>query len=225
MAIRIFLIDDHFVVREGLKLIFETEDEYDVIGEAEGGMQALEKLKSCTPDVILLDLNMPDMSGIDVLKKFAQMNSEIPVLVLTTFDDHRYIKEAFELGAKGYLLKDATREEIKRSIDAASRGEVLLKQNITEALLRPLKESKAESVDMGEGDPLLEALTERESEIIKEVADGKTSKAIALNFGISERTVKAHLTKIYEKLSVDSRAKAVAKALALGIINQSDLSD
>ncbi len=211
MAIKLFLVDDHFIVREGLKLIFETEGQYDVIGEAESGQEALDKIKSINPDVILLDLNMPDLSGIDVLRVLKDLGVRIPVLILTTFDDQRYIQQAFSLGAKGYLLKDASRQEIMRSIDAVLRGEILIKEEISKALFDTKDERKSD------------LLTERETGILKEVASGKTSKAIAILFGISERTVKAHLTKIYEKLGVDSRANAVAKALSLGILDQKDL--
>jgi NarL family two-component system response regulator YdfI len=210
---KIFVVDDHLVVREGLKLIFETEENYEVVGEAENGEKALVLIDQVRPDVILLDLNMPKMSGIEVIKALNDRNNLVPIIILTTLNDDSLIKEGLSLGAKGYLLKDTTREELFRTVDSAIRGEVLLQPEISKSLFRCPKELKKENQAFGN------AITERELFVLQAIARGCTSKEIAFDMGISERTVKAHLTSIYGKLKVESRAEAVVVAIEQGIIH------
>lgn len=212
---KIFLVDDHFVVREGLKLIFETEEEFEVIGDAQDGKEALEKLNQIIPDVILMDLSMPNMSGIDVIKVLNKKGNTIPIIILTTFNEDALVKKGISLGAKGYLLKDCTRHELIRTVEAAIRGEILLKPEISKVVLG-LKEKneEKEKADFG--------LTERELFVLQAIVRGCKSKEIAIDMGISERTVKAYLTNIYNKLNVNSRSEAVAVAIRNGIVhNQS----
>ncbi|OPJ59401.1 response regulator [Clostridium oryzae] len=210
---RILVVDDHLVVREGLKLIFETEESYEVVGEAENGEKALILIDQLKPDVILMDLSMPKMNGIDVIKNLNQKNNTIPIIILTTFDDNNLIKEGLSLGAKGYLLKDTTREELIRTVDSAIRGEVLLQPEITKSLFNSKKEN------LPGNNSFNNSITERELFILQAIARGCTSKEIAFDMGISERTVKAHLTNIYSKLNVASRSEAVATAIEQGIIH------
>lgn len=210
---RILVVDDHLVVREGLKLIFETEENYEVIGEAENGEKALILIDKLKLDVILMDLSMPKMNGIEVLKVLNQKNNLVPVIILTTYDDDKLIKEGLSLGAKGYLLKDTNRENLIRTVEAAIRGELLLQPEISTSLFNSKSETKQKhnSFDI--------SISERELFILQAIARGCTSKEIAFDMGISERTVKAHLTNIYSKLKVESRSEAVAVAIEKGIIH------
>jgi NarL family two-component system response regulator YdfI len=210
---RIMIVDDHMIIREGLKLIFETEENYKVAGEAESGKQALVLIEQIKPDLILMDLLMPEMSGIEVIKALNERNNPIPIIILTTYKDDNLILEALSLGAKGYLLKDTTREELIRTIESAINGTVLLQPEISMSVFR----SKKKPDRSADSSTIL--MTERESDILQAIAKGCPSKVIAYDLGISERTVKAHLTNIYSKLKVDSRSAAVAVAIEQGIIH------
>lgn len=210
---RIFVVDDHLVVREGLKLIFETEENYEVIGEAENGDEALVLIEQLKPDVILMDLNMPKMSGIEVIKALNEKKISIPIIILTTLNDENLIMEGLSLGAKGYLLKDTTRAELIRTVDSAIRGEILLQPGISKSIFNTQKESNQSNNSFSN------AITERELFVLQAISRGCTSKEIAFDMGVSERTVKAHLTNIYSKLKVDSRSEAVAVAIEQGIIH------
>lgn len=210
---RILIVDDHFIVREGVKLIFETEDNYEVVGEAESGDEALNLIEQLKPDVILMDLNMPKMSGLEVIKVLNERKNSIPIIILTTYNEDNLIKEGLSLGAKGYLLKDATREDIIRTIESAIRGEVLLQPEISKSVFNFGKKVDQCNRTLHTG------ITERELFVLKAIVRGCTSKEIALDMGISERTVKAHLTRIYKKLKVNSRAEAVAIAIKDGIVH------
>lgn len=211
---KILVVDDHFVVREGLKLIFETEENYEVIGEAEDGEKAIMLIEKLKPDVILLDLSMPKMNGIETIKALNEKNNLIPIIILTTYNEDNLIREGLALGAKGYLLKDTTRENLIRTVDAAIRGEILIQPEISKSIFASKKEATKQSKDS-----LSIAITERELFILQAIARGCTSKEIAFDMGISERTVKAHLTNIYSKLEVNSRSEAVAVAIEQGIIH------
>jgi NarL family two-component system response regulator YdfI len=210
---RILVVDDHLVVREGIKLIFETEQNYEVVGEAENGKRALVLVEQLKPDLILLDLKMPKMSGLDVIKALNEKNNSVPIIILTTFNEDNLIMEGLSLGAKGYLLKDTTREELIRTVESAIRGEILLQPEISKTIFSLKKEQKQGNHSFDS------ALTERELFVLQAVARGYTSKVIALDMDIAERTVKAHLTNIYSKLKVDSRSEAVAIAIDQGIIH------
>lgn len=210
---RILIVDDHLVVREGLKLIFETQENYEVVGEAENGEKALLLAEQLKPDLILMDLSMPKMSGIEVIKELNKRNNLAPIIILTTFNDDDLIKEGLSLGAKGYLLKDTTRENLIRTVESAIRGEILLQPEISQSLFNSKKEQKQDNTSMNI------PITERELFVLQAIARGCTSKEIAFDMGISERTVKAHLTNIYSKLNVESRSRAVAVAIEKGIIH------
>lgn len=211
---KILVVDDHFVVREGLKLIFETEEDYEVIGEAEDGEKAIILIEKLKPDVILLDLSMPKMNGIETIKALNEKNNLVPIIILTTYNEDNLIREGLSLGAKGYLLKDTTRENLIRTVDAAIRGEILIQPEISKSIFAAKKEETKQG-----NDSFNIAMTERELFILQAVARGCTSKEIAFDMGISERTVKAHLTNIYSKLEVNSRSEAVAVAIEQGIIH------
>lgn len=213
MNYRILIVDDHLVVREGLKLMIETNELFQVVGEAENGKIALEVVDSIKPDVILLDLNMPVMSGLDTIKKMNERGVTIPVIILTTYNEDELMVAGIELGAKGFLLKDTSRENLFRALESAIRGETLLQPEIMSKLLK-FKDKKNNKFNQIQTTPL----SEKELFVLQAVARGYKSREIAFDMGIAERTVKAHLTNIYNKLGVNSRAEAVAVAIENGLI-------
>ncbi|RJS62726.1 response regulator transcription factor [Priestia filamentosa] len=213
MQHRILIVDDHLVVREGLKLLIETSDKYVIVGEAENGRMAIDLVEKLKPDVILMDLYMPVMSGLEAIKEIRRTNPEIPIVILTTYNEDQLMMEGIEAGAKGYLLKDTGVDTLFESIDSAIRGETLLQPEITEQIQNyktKLRKEQSKAKVM---------LTPKEMTILQAVAHGSTSKEIAYDIGIAERTVKSKLTSIYNKLGVDSRTEAVAVAIQSGIIH------
>lgn len=214
MTIKILIVDDHFVVREGLKLILETNQRYEVIAEASNGKEAIRRVDTYNPDIILLDLNMPEMGGLDTMTALRAKGMDIPIIILTTYNEDEMMIRGLALGAKGYLLKDTGREMIFRSIDAAMRGETLLLPEISEKVFAYKTSEKAK-----ESSSARISLTDKELIVLQAIARGSRSKEIGFDMGISERTVKTHLTSIYNKLGVDSRSQAVAVAVERGILH------
>ncbi|MDN4494464.1 response regulator [Ureibacillus aquaedulcis] len=209
-------MDDHLVVREGLKLILETNDSFQVIGEANNGKVALDMIDKTRPDIILLDLNMPVMSGLETLKAMSEQSITIPVIILTTYNEDDLMVKGIELGAKGFLLKDTSRENLFRTLESAIRGETLLQPDVMAKILK-YKQEKSNSYTQPSA-----SLTDKELFILQAVAKGFKSREIAFDMGIAERTVKAHLTNIYNKLGVNSRAEAVAIAIDQGLFRLLD---
>ncbi|EEL83387.1 Sensory transduction protein ydfI [Bacillus cereus AH1271] len=206
-------MDDHFVVREGLKLIIETSDSFQIIGEAANGEEALSFIEKKKPDVILMDLNMPKMSGLETIEALNKKQSHTPIIILTTYNEDELMLKGIELGAKGYLLKDTDRENLFRTLEAAIRGEILLQPNIMEKIVNyKRKEVYADKVEENN-------LTEKELFVLKAIARGNKNKEIAFDMGIAERTVKAYLTNIYNKLGVNSRSEAVAVSIERKLIH------
>jgi NarL family two-component system response regulator YdfI len=210
-TIRLLIADDHLIVRQGLRLILETEDGFELVGEATDGAEAVQLAGELHPDVILMDLRMPGMDGLTAIEQLAEKQPEIAIVILTTFNEDDLMVRGLRAGAKGFLLKDTDRETLFDSIRAAARGETLLKPDVMTRLLAQTQppsgaKSQPENID----------LTEREMEVLQAAAQGKTSKEIAFALGISERTIKAHLGSIYQKLGVDSRAAAIAAAAGRG---------
>jgi len=212
--IRVLIVDDHLIVREGLRLILETEVGFDLVGEASDGSEAIELAATLHPDVILMDLRMPGMDGLTAIEHLREHQPEIAIVILTTFNEDELMRKGLGLGARGYLLKDTDRGTLFNTIRAAARGETLLKPEIIERLLggHATMDKSPTQIDIG--------LTERELQILEAVAQGERSKEIAYRLGITERTVKAHLSNIYSKLGVDSRAAAVSEAMCKGILSQ-----
>ena len=212
--IKILIADDHLIIRQGLRLILETENDFEFIGEASDGAEALTLCKKLTPDVVLMDLRMPNMDGLTAIEKLRVEQPSIAVVILTTFNEDDLMLRGLQAGARGYLLRDTDRNTLFDTIRAAARGETLLKPDIMARLLaRTNKISTTETKTTG-----FVNLTEREQEVLEAVARGERSKEIAAHLGISERTVKAHLASIYNKLGVDSRAAAIAVAAHNGLL-------
>ena len=210
--IKILIADDHLIIRQGLRLILETETDFELIGEASDGNEALTLCKKLKPDVVLMDLRMPNMDGLTAIEKLRVEQPEIAVVILTTFNEDELMLRGLQAGARGYLLKDTDRSTLFDTIRAAARGETLLKPEI---MARVLSQKSVIQVESNEPTNL----TDRELEVLKAVARGERSKEVASHLGISERTVKAHLASIYNKLGVDSRAAAIAVAAQRGMLN------
>ncbi|EEL07479.1 Sensory transduction protein ydfI [Bacillus cereus BDRD-ST196] len=206
-------MDDHFVVREGLKLIIETSDSFQIIGEAANGEEALSFIEKKKPDVILMDLNMPKMSGLETIEALNKKQNHTPIIILTTYNEDELMLKGIELGAKGYLLKDTDRENLFRTLEAAIRGEILLQPNIMEKIVK-YKRKEVHADKVAENN-----LTDKELFVLKAIARGYKNKEIAFDMGIAERTVKAHLTNIYNKLGVNSRSEAVAVSIERKLIH------
>jgi NarL family two-component system response regulator YdfI len=210
--IRILVADDHLIIRQGLRLILETQDGFDLVGEASDGAEAVHLCAELKPEVVLMDLRMPGMDGLTAIEHLRVEQPEIAVVILTTFNEDDLMMRGLRAGARGYLLKDTDRETLFNTIRAARRGETLLKPEIIARVL-------SQSGGSGTTIPVQSDLTERELEVLRAVAQGERSKEIAINLGISERTVKAHLASIYNRLGVDSRAAAIAVASRRGLID------
>jgi len=214
MTCKILIVDDHLVVREGLKMILETEEKYNVIGQAANGKEALGFMEKYSPDLVLMDLYMPQMNGLETMEAMNSRGIQIPVVILTTYNEDEWMMQGLALGAKGYLLKDTDREHLFRTIDAALRGETLLQPDI---LSRVMAAQRAR-LQPTPTERIASSLTEKEQQVLQAAAQGLRSKEIAALLDISERTVKAYLTNVYNKLGVDSRSQAVAVAVELGIV-------
>ena len=206
-SIRILIADDHLIIRQGLRLILETEEDFDLVGEAIDGAEALRLCAETKPEVVLMDLRMPGLTAIERLRV---EQPEIAVVILTTFNEDDLMMRGLQAGAKGYLLKDTDRETLFNTIRAAKRGETLLKPEVIARVLSKAGESNKFGASTD--------LTERELEVLQAVAQGERSKEIAIRLGISERTVKAHLASIYNRLGVDNRAAAIAVAAQKGLL-------
>ncbi len=211
--IRVLIVDDHLVVREGLRFILGISKEFEWVGEAGDGATAVRLAGELKPDVVLMDLRMPGMDGLEAIKHIHTQWPHIAVVILTTFNEDDLMIRGLRAGARGYLLKDASREVLLDSIRSAARGQTLLQPEI---MARVLAHVEPEST---RADPHAETrLTEREIEVLVCVARGERNKEIAARLNITERTVKAHLDSIYNKLGVDSRAAAVSQATQRGIL-------
>lgn len=213
VMIKILIADDHLIIRQGLRLILETENEFELMGEASDGVEALSLCKKLKPDVVLMDLRMPNMDGLTAIEKLRVEQPDVAVVILTTFNEDELMFRGLQAGAHGYLLKDTDRSTLFDTIRAAARGETLLKPEI---MVRVLSRTNA-STTQSKANEFIN-LTEREQEVLEAVARGDRSKEIASHLSISERTVKAHLASIYNKLGVDSRAAAIAVAAQRGLL-------
>ena len=207
----VLIADDHFIVREGLRLILETVDTIEVVGEAQNGAEAVALAIELKPDVVLMDLRMPEMDGLEAIERLAASQPETAVVILTTYNEDDWMLRGLQAGARGFLLKDTPRSRLIETIEAAARGETLLSPDAMQKLVaNTRKPAQTTSSDSGI------QLTDREIEVLQAVAAGDTNKGVALQLGISERTVKAHLSSVFNKLGVDSRAAAIAVAADRG---------
>ncbi|MDZ8263244.1 response regulator transcription factor [Nostoc sp. ChiQUE01b] len=209
--IRILLVDDQHLIRQGLKSMLESNDQMQVIGEAENGQRALEQIAALQPDIVLMDIRMPVMDGVATTKAIAQQYPDIKVLVLTTFDDDEYVFQAMRLGAKGYLLKDTEPDELMLAIRSVYKGQTLLGPGLFEKALTPITAPVA-SVQTP---PELAQLTARELDVLRLIACGANNREIAESLFLSENTVKNYVTNILSRLSLRDRTQAALFAHSL----------
>jgi len=212
--IRVVLVDDQNLVRQGIRSLLALSDEVEVVAEADDGMSAIAAVAEHRPDVVLLDLRMPRHDGIWALNALRDNGTEVPVLVLTTFDDDELVLRALQAGAKGYLLKDVTLEQLLGAIRTLAGGGTLVQPAITDRLLRAIRGGGL--TEMSE--PPMLALTDRELDVLRLVASGYTNRQIAEALFLAEGTVKNHLSSVLLKLGARDRTNAVLRALHLGLL-------
>lgn len=212
--IRVMLVDDQNLVRKGVRSLLELSEEIEVVAEAPDGQEAVRMIPEVGPDVVLLDMRMPGMSGVDVLRTLNDENQLPPTIILTTFDDDELVLAGIRHGAKGFLLKDVALKELVDAIRTVSQGGSIVKPAVTERLLKGLENLETDFSALDRPDPL----TDRETEILRLMAGGYSNKEIASSLGVAEGTVKNHVSNILSKLGVRDRTRAVLKAFELGIV-------
>lgn len=211
MAIRVMIADDHSMIREGLKQLLELEGDFQVVEEACDGVDCLEKLEKTIPDILLLDINMPNMNGLDVLKKIKEKRMKVKVLVLTVHNEVEYLLKAVDIGINGYLLKDSESAELKKAILTVVNGEDYIQPSLIPLL-------NAKMIDRNKDNVKIESLTRREMDVLKLLAVGMYNKEIAEKLNISERTVKNHVSNIFKKICVTDRTQAAVFAIRNNLI-------
>jgi DNA-binding NarL/FixJ family response regulator len=214
MSIRVLLVDDQALVRSGFRLILETRDDLEVVGEAEDGREAVELARRLRPDVILMDVRMPNVDGVEATRRLTALGSTARVLILTTFDLDEYVYEAIRAGASGFLLKDVQPAQLVDAVRVVAAGEALLAPTVTRRLL----DHFAGSLPGVDRPPELARLTERELEILTLLADGLSNAELAERLFLSETTVKTHVSSVLRKLDLRDRVQAVVFAHRAGLV-------
>lgn len=211
MAVNVMIADDHSMIREGLKQLLELEGDFKVISEACDGVDCLEKLDTVKPDILLLDINMPNMNGLEVLQKMKEKEMKVKVLVLTVHNEVEYLLKAVDIGVNGYLLKDSESSELKKAINAIVNGEDYIQPSMIPVL-------NAKKIDINNDNVKIEKLTKRELEVLELLAYGMYNKEVAEQLNISERTVKNHVSNIFKKIEVTDRTQAAVFAIRNNLI-------
>ena len=209
--IKVMIADDHSLIREGLRQLLEFDGSIKVVGEASNGAECLIKLEEFNPEVLLLDINMPEKNGIDVLKQMKVDQSQIKVLILTVHNELEYLISAVDIGVDGYILKDSESSELKKAIRVVRDGESYIQPKLIPAMNNQLINRDADK-------DKIDSLTNRELEVLVQVANGMFNKEIATNLNISERTVKNHISNIFKKIDVSDRTQAAVFAIKNNII-------
>ncbi|MFL6194076.1 MAG: response regulator [Thermoanaerobaculia bacterium] len=212
--IRVCVVDDQTLVRHGIRTLLGLVEDIEVVGEADGGRAALALVPEQRPDVVLLDLRMPDLDGIGVLRELRAAGALPPTIVLTTFDDDALFLEALRAGARGFLLKDISLERLAEAIRVVASGGTLIQPAVTERVLRAALDAGCEFPSLDPPDPL----TEREVEVLRLMTGGYNNREIADGLGVAEGTVKNHISSILSKLGVRDRTRAVLKGLERGLV-------
>ena len=212
--IRVFLVDDQTLVRQGIRSLLALASDIEVVAEAADGREAVQRIPEVQPDVVLMDMRMPAMSGLEALQRLGALNAMPPTIILTTFDDDQLVLAGLKAGAKGYLLKDVSLEQLVDAIQAVAGGGSLVQPAVTQRLLSGLEQMRNDFVSLDRPDPL----TERETEILRLMAGGFSNKEIANSLGVAEGTIKNHVSNILSKLGVRDRTRAVLKAFELKLV-------
>lgn len=205
------ITDDHSMIREGLKNLLELDGDIQVIAEAENGEDCLEKLKNVKPDVLLLDINMPKMNGLEVLQNFKTQRKKVNVLVLTVHNEVEYLMKAVDIGVNGYILKDSGSAELKKAIFSVADGETYIQPSLIPTL-------NSKMIEKNKDEGKIDSLTKRELEVLKLLSVGMFNKEVAEKLNISERTVKNHISNIFKKLEVTDRTQAAVFAIRNNLI-------
>lgn len=206
--ISVYIVDDHPFVREGLKTYLSTDPEIRIVGEAGDGETALPALQALEPEVVIIDLHLPRMSGVELIKAIRENQLRTQVIILSSFCEDEEIIAAINAGALSYLLKDSPPEKLLAAVKAAERGEPVLHPRIVKKLMQQVRQEQ----------PLLEPLTAKEKEVLRELVKGKSNKEISAELFISETTVKTHVSSILQKLQVKDRTQAVIKAINMKLV-------
>lgn len=215
--ITLLLADDHPVVRKGTRELLEAEADLSVLGEASSGAEVVALAAALQPDIVLMDMSMPDMTGVEATRRIKASQGRVSVLVLSSYDDDAYVFAALEAGAAGYLLKDASEEELRRAVRAVAAGESVLHPSIARRVMTRFSAQAPAEMD------LTEDLSPRELEVLRSAAQGGSNKEIARALGISPRTVQVHLGHVFSKLNVGSRTEAVLAGIRRGWVDPREL--
>lgn len=203
-VITVMIADDHVLLREGLKQLLELEDDIEVIAQAGDGEEAIEKAQKYNPDVILLDINMPKINGIEALRRLKDLGTDSKIIMLTIHDDREYLLETMKIGANGYVLKDSDGDSLVKAIRDVKRGKRYIQPSIASFLVEGLNDKDKEGGDYAK----VKSLTKREYEVLTLIAEGLNNKDIANKLFISEKTVKNHVSNIFKKIGVNDRIQA-----------------
>ena len=214
--IRLMIVDDHEMVREGLKAILVTEPDFSIVGDAANAEQALELIESLRPDIVLLDVRLPGVSGIEVCRIVTEQYPETAVIILTTFTEEQIIAQCIQAGAKGFILKDVERFDLKRAIRAVARGEAAIDTKAAAAILAQLRRVGDQKGRPYKKEPFTEPLSSQQIVILRLVAQGLSSREIATQLYLSENTVKGYVQEILHRLGVKNRTEAVMVAVKQG---------
>jgi DNA-binding NarL/FixJ family response regulator len=215
-SIRIALVDDQALFREGLRTILALQSDFEIVGEAGDGQEALALISRTQPDVVLMDLKMPRLDGVEATRHIKAEHPQVNILILTTFDDDEYVFEGLRSGAMGYMLKDAPSEKLVEAIRAAARGESFLQPSVAAKVVAEFSRLADRPIDPSEA--LVDPLSERELDVLRLLAHGSTNRQIAESLVIAEGTVKNHVTSILGKLGVEDRTQAALKAKDIGLL-------
>ncbi len=222
--IKVLLADDQTLIRQGIRLLLEIEPDIEVVGQAANGKEVLDQVDALHPEVVLMDVRMPEMDGVEATRELARRFPDVKVIILTTFEDDETVFEGLKAGARGYLLKDISSEEMAAAVRKVAAGEALIEPRITRKVLAEFsrlaaaKESHPAS-KVGPGGAEI-ALTEREGEVLNALAQGLSNREIAEQLVITEGTVKNHVSSLIDKLGVRDRTQAVLKGQELGLISE-----
>jgi DNA-binding NarL/FixJ family response regulator len=215
-TIRLLLVDDQRLMRDGLRILLELESDFEVVGEVENGAQALTAYRQLSPDVILMDIRMPEMDGVEATRRLRETDPNAKVIILTTFDDDEYVFEGLRAGALGYLLKDVSGDELADAIRKVAAGGSMIEPSVARKVVAEF--ARLAPVTTEAKEELIEPLSEREIEILKLVSQGLTNREIANKLFLAEGTVKNYVTSILQKIDARDRTQAAIRARELGLL-------
>lgn len=216
--IRILLADDHSLFREGLRSLLEDQDDVEIVGEAEDGLEAIRLVAQLNPNIVLMDINMPVVNGVEATRTILRENGKVDIIILTMYPQDEHVFEALKAGAKAYLLKDTRSRKLLEVIRSVSKGQAVIDAEMTARLLNEFRRLS----DQNDPKPArIEELTDQERKILTLVADGASNKDIAIELNLSERTIKNYLSVIFQKLQVNNRTEAAIRAMKDGLVDRS----